>query len=217
MTTGTESTTPKPDAQVKIDALRDLDDKDRALWQFFESRADALKSGLWTTATWLLGLQGALLAFILGDRLTDVGSADGWLRPKVPSVVALLSGLGVGVAAMTWGVVSDTARHIHRNWDRASAAKKDYGAALRGGVISVLLPVRFLVLFFAVAFATLHVRAFSGAWPDAVGLVTALAAVLVVASSDLGVFDDRPDPPATDSNAAAGGIAAETPPPSRPL
>jgi hypothetical protein len=140
--------------QAKLDQLRRLDGRDYDVWKFFESRADQIKMQLWTTSTWLIALQGGLLAFTIGDRLSTV-SADGTILPKIPLLVTLVSGLGLALSVLTLAVAMDAARHIRRNWDRASAAKGDYDAALRSGRIHTLPPIIVVNGLFGCAFAYL--------------------------------------------------------------
>jgi hypothetical protein len=140
--------------KAKLDQLRGLDDRDYAIWQFFESRADQIKMQLWTTSTWLIALQGGLLAFTFGDRMSTV-NADGTIVPKIPLLVTLFSGLGLALSVLTLAVVLDAARHIRSNWARASAAKGDYHAILRSSRIHTLPPIIVVDALFACGFAYL--------------------------------------------------------------
>lgn len=113
----------KLDVQKKINQLRNLDIRNFEVWQFFESRADEIKGRLWTTATWLITLKGALLAFILSERMVQIDSTGVGLKPKFPAVVTMLSGLGLAFTILTLAIVDDMVKHIRRNWQRASALK----------------------------------------------------------------------------------------------
>ena len=137
--------------KAKIEQLRGLKDRDFAVWQFFEGRADQVKIQLWTSSTWLIALQGGLLAFIFSERLTSVG-ADGTIVPKIPLLVTAMTTLGLGLSLLTFVVAIDAAHHVRTNWDRASPAKGDYEAVLRSGRIHTLPPILAVDALFAFSF-----------------------------------------------------------------
>lgn len=175
------------DVKQKIDALRILDARRFEVWSFFEHRADEIKSRLWTTATWLIALKGALLGFILSQNFV-VFEGPG-IKLANPLIVSLLSGLGVALVILTWTVVDDMASHIRLNWRRASAAKGD---PVRTGRIYVLLPLNVVELFFAFSFATLLAFAFRGRPLDwaVVGILSLV--LLATLAYKLGVLEKRP-------------------------
>jgi hypothetical protein len=137
----------------KIEKLRGLSDRDLAIWQFFEKRADDIKVSLWTTATWLIALKAALLAFMLSNEhiveFTKVGIG---LAPKEPTLVLLLSALGLVLTFLTLAIVSDFSGHVRRNWQRASEAEGVPNLTPRGRKIFVMLPLYVVIAFFVLAF-----------------------------------------------------------------
>ena len=154
----------------------------------FESRADARRRIV--DNVHVAPGPPALLTLILGDRLTDF--VDGGIKLRSPVVVHLLSGVGVGLAVLSWLVVGDISHHIHRNWRRASAAKRDYAAELRSGHIQALFPVRVLIGFFAVAFGRLLFVDFTLPG-SSIGIVIALVAIGYLVMTWFGFFVERPE------------------------
>lgn len=138
-----------------IDSVRGIDDRDFETWKFFEQRADALKGTLWTTATWLIGLQGGLLAFTISERLMRFGGDGLGLEVTAPLAVCVLSVIGIVLTTLTVFVVADIVKHIRRNWARANAAKGDPSCARCSGRISALVPLYLLQVLFALAFMSL--------------------------------------------------------------
>lgn len=185
----------KARVRKKIKKLRGLTDRDFEIWQFFEKRADDIKATLWTTATWLVALKSALLAFMLGDERIMQFTNDGLgLTPSVPTVVLVLSALGLALAFLTWGIVGDIAGHVRSNWLRASAAEKDPGAVLRGGRIYVLLPLGAVEVFFALAFSVLIFISFDGTKFHRAVVVFVMIAFLILVLYKSGKLEERPEP-----------------------
>ena len=184
----------KEKAQVKkkMERLRNLDDRNFEIWKFFETRADNLKGSLWTTVTWLVTLKSALLAFMLSDqRVMQFTNAGFGLAPSVPTLVFVLSALGLSLAFLTWALVEDIARHIRSNWLRASAAEMDPNSNLRSGKIYLLLPLGAVEVFFAVAFLLLMYISFNGSrlhWA-VTGFVMVAFLILILYKS--GKLEDR--------------------------
>jgi hypothetical protein len=179
----------------KIEKLRGLKDRDFEIWQFFEKRADDIKGSLWTTATWLVALKSALLAFMLGDERIMQFTSDGLgLTPSAPTVVLVLSALGLALAFLTWAIVGDIAGHVRRNWLRASAAEKDPESVLRSSRIYILLPLGAVEVFFAVAFSVLMYVSFDRSQFHWAVAVFVMAASLVLVLYKSGKLEDRPEP-----------------------
>lgn len=182
----------KAKAKAKIEELRGLELRDFEVWRFFEHRADEIKGSLWTTATWLVALQGALLAFTLNDQVIEF-TEPGVITAKHQLVVMTLSGLGLALAALTFAIVDDIARHVRINWLRASAAKGDYDAVSRSNRISTLIPLHVVEFFFVAAFLSLFLASWTGQVADWIVLAFVLLAVVVVALYKSGFLEERPE------------------------
>ena len=78
---------PAEDDKAKIAVVLNLPPDERALWQFFEARADVLKSSLWTTATWLRGRWEVVLRF--GPAVAPGGGTAAALARLRAAVAAL--------------------------------------------------------------------------------------------------------------------------------
>lgn len=87
------------------------------LWQYFSDRADMLKDRLWTMATWLFGLNSALLGFIFGTPLIAFDSAGSAVR--APAFVLALALAGCVLCLYAFVLIYDYGEHIRRNWNRA--------------------------------------------------------------------------------------------------
>jgi len=87
------------------------------LWQYFSDRADMLKDRLWTMATWLFGLNSALLGFIFGTPLIAFDSVGSAVR--APAFVLALALAGCVLCLYAFVLIYDYGKHIQRNWDRA--------------------------------------------------------------------------------------------------
>ena len=178
----------------KMERLRSLENRDYDIWKFFETHADNIKGSLWTTVTWLVALKSALLAFMLSDqRVMQFTNAGLGLEPSVPTLVFVLSGLGLALAFFTWAVVADISRHVRSNWLRASAAEMDPNSELRSGKIYLLLPLGAVEVFFAVAFSLLMYISFNGSrlqWA-VTGFLVVACLILILYKS--GKLEDRPE------------------------
>ena len=76
-----------------------------------------LKDRLWTMATWLFGLNSALLGFIFGTPLIVFDSAGSAVR--APAFVLALALAGCVLCLYSFVLIYDYGKHIRRNWDRA--------------------------------------------------------------------------------------------------
>lgn len=130
------------------------------LWRYYEDRADHLKQNMFATITWMLGFASLLLGF-LAERLgrsTSGPRVDGWDSPVLVGVA--VSGLILcGYCVI---LLREHAEHIQRNWDRASAFRRQIGRLEE--ILSSMPPgprrsrwqvwtqVGFVVCAFAVAF-----------------------------------------------------------------
>ena len=104
-----------------------------SLGQYFSDRADMLKDRLWTMATWLFGLNSALLGFIFGTPLIAFDSAGSAVRG--PVFVLALALAGCVLCLYGFVLIYDYGNHIQRNWDRAgrlSAELPLFEYALKG-------------------------------------------------------------------------------------
>lgn len=179
----------------KIEELRTLEPRDFEIWRFFEHRADEIKGSLWATATWLVTLKSALLAFTLSDRILEFTDSGIPVKPLHPLVVLMLSGLGLALVMLTFTIVDDIVKHIHINWYRASTAKGDYEAVSRGGRIYTLLPLYVVEVFFAFAFISLFSISWRGGSIDWFVLSLVLMTVVMVTLYKTGVLKERPEAP----------------------
>jgi hypothetical protein len=102
----------------RIEPREDVEvaDSNVRLWRYFSDRADALNDKLWIQVTWLLGLAGALIAYMV-DRDFITWSHEG--QPLVRPWPALVLGL-VGSVLCLFGIllIWSTGEHIKRNWWR---------------------------------------------------------------------------------------------------
>ena len=92
------------------------------LWQYFSDRTDMLKDRLWTMATWLIGLNRAILGFIFGTPWIVLDPAGSTIR--APAFVLALALAGCVLCLYALVLINDYGKHIQRNWDRADVLKE---------------------------------------------------------------------------------------------
>jgi hypothetical protein len=95
---------------------RKFGEENREYWRYFSDRANELKDNLWTQVTWLLGLVGALIAFVVDQEIVS-WSGDGMLLVKAWPAL-LLGFVGIGLCLFGTVLIFDAGDHIKRNWLR---------------------------------------------------------------------------------------------------
>ena len=94
------------------------DDDYLKLWMYFQDRADNVKEAMFKTLTWIVGYAAALLGFIF-LILTNYETAKAAVARS--SVVALAAVAGLVICLYSWFALSESAKHIQRNWTHAIA------------------------------------------------------------------------------------------------
>ena len=140
-----------------------LTEEDRLrLWMYFQDRADKSKEAMFQSLTWIVGFAAALLGFIF-VILTGYDAARAELPLSV--VVSLAAAAGLVICLYAWFMLSESAKHIEGNWDRAGLCSKNLEGlatlihAERGKTkpMKIWNQLRIIVLLFGIAFAAIIV------------------------------------------------------------
>lgn len=145
------------------------------LWKYFQERADKVKEAMFKTVTWTIGFAAAILGFTVA-RLTDFDAKKAAI--DLSSMVVVTSLAGLVICLYSWFAISESAKHIRGNWERAIRCEKrvdDLPGIIRGDAeaqgkrggktMDIWDQLRIIVALFAVAFvgALLWVVAKGGA------------------------------------------------------
>ena len=102
-----------------LQSLRGLDERQFALWKYFEDRADLLTARLWTTGTWLVGILVAVLTLPFAAHFVEATGGVFPLRPLARLPLALIGLFGVALSVFAFLAIADLREHIEQNWTRA--------------------------------------------------------------------------------------------------
>ncbi len=91
-----------------------------SLWQYFQEDAARIKEKMWTIASWLYTLLGAIIGFLAKEH--SILSYT-W---KDPSVVMLISSTGIGITLYGSYMLRSYGFHIQSSWDRANYIRDMY-------------------------------------------------------------------------------------------
>ena len=116
-------TTPGKPTQFRDSLLNDVyaiskDDGRFKMWEYFSGHAAEVKERLWSTGTWLIGLQLGLLVYIMSQGFATFG--DFWLKIEKPHLTGFASAIGFFLCLYSALVIYDQVKHIHDNWNRAN-------------------------------------------------------------------------------------------------
>lgn len=89
-------------------------------WQYFQEEAARIKEKMWTIASWLYTLLGAIVGYLAKENQI---LSTSW---KDPSVVMLISSIGVGIALYGRYMLRSYGFHIQSSWDRANYIRDNY-------------------------------------------------------------------------------------------
>jgi hypothetical protein len=137
------------------------------LWKYFEDRADNIKEAMFKTLTWIVGYAAALLGFIF-LALTNFDRLQASV--PLPSAITLAAAAGLVICLYSWFMLSESAKHIQRNWQRSAfCLKKVDGltAIVSAGemesqrTIKIWDQLRIIVVLFALGFGFLAVLAWT--------------------------------------------------------
>lgn len=146
---------------MKDNAMKyELKDEDYLkLWIYFEDRAASIKGAMFKTVTWTIGFAAALLGFIFA-KLADFDRENASVTLALLVTITAIAGLII--CAYTWLAISESAKHIQVNWDRAKECEsqvKDFELILnprkrksQEGAIMIWNQLRIIVVLFALAF-----------------------------------------------------------------
>jgi hypothetical protein len=132
------------------------DDDYLKLWMYFQDRADNIKEAMFKTLTWIVGYAAALLGFIF-LILTNYETTKAAVAR--PLIVALAAVAGLVICLYSWFALSESAKHIQRNWTHAIACGKQVdglAAILRSGdnknTMKIWDQLRIIVALFGLGF-----------------------------------------------------------------
>jgi len=84
------------------------------IWQYFQQDASRIKEKMWSIASWLFTLLGTILGYMAKENQI---LSTSW---KDPSVVMVISSIGIGVALYGRYMLRSYGFHIQSSWDRAN-------------------------------------------------------------------------------------------------
>jgi uncharacterized membrane protein (DUF485 family) len=137
------------------------DDDYLRLWLHFQDRADNVKEAMFKTLTWTVGFAAALLGFIFVN-LTSYDTS----KAAVPlsAVVTIAAAAGLVICLYSWIMLSESAKHIQGNWERADRCGKHvenlgkliHGDGKKNGkTMKIWNQLRIIVVLFGVAFTAI--------------------------------------------------------------
>ena len=139
-----------------------LEDEDYLrLWMYFQDRADNVKEAMFKTLTWTVGFAAALLGFVF-VALTNYDATKA--KVALPLVVVAAAAAGLVICLYSWFMLSESAKHIQGNWDRADRCGEhvhDLEAIVRGDgkkerkAMKIWNQLRIIVALFAIAFTAI--------------------------------------------------------------
>lgn len=89
-------------------------------WIYFQNDSARIKEKMWTIASWLFTLLATILGYITKENQI---LSTSW---KDPSVIILISSIGVGIALYGTYMLSSYGFHIRSSWDRANYIRDNY-------------------------------------------------------------------------------------------
>lgn len=146
------------------------------LWKYFTDDAAKIKDRMWTIASWMFTLQGALLAFIAKQLSSETGTT---IEVKNSIVVLIVAGIGIVLSGYTIFMIQQYGHHISGMWNRADLVRRSVPGLteiwllndkvkLKGdreaagvpkkGLPPVALPLIFLCLGFMLVFTVLFLH-----------------------------------------------------------
>ena len=99
--------------------------------QFYQSRADAIKSSLFTSVTWVLGFASGVMGLAVGHCFEF---ADGRLHITQAPLAIVLGVVGLLICYHALTMVSDGEYHIRMNWaisNRCANKIKGFNALIK--------------------------------------------------------------------------------------
>jgi hypothetical protein len=93
------------------------------LYMHFQNRADKIKEEMFKTLTWTIGFAAALLGFIFLN-LVDFDASKASV--SLSWIVGVSATAGVIICIYSWLLLSESAKHIKGNWERADRCKEKF-------------------------------------------------------------------------------------------
>jgi hypothetical protein len=114
--TGSPNPTEQSGLTADLEVLRN-DEYKYKQWEYFSQHADDIKDRMWSTGTWLITLQTALLAYMVSQGFVVFDEPT--LKIVKPFLTRYASIIGVLLSIYSIIVMSDYIKHIHDNWNRS--------------------------------------------------------------------------------------------------
>ena len=93
------------------------------LWKHFNEEADKTKDRMWTMASWMFTLQGAVIAFIVKQLFTSKSNED-HLMIANDAVAMATSLIGAVLGGYTIFLICQYGYHINGMWNRANVIRR---------------------------------------------------------------------------------------------
>lgn len=138
------------------------------LWMYFQDKAVSVKGAMFNTITWIIGFAAALLGFIFSNLMNfDSSKAE----ISLSTFVMLASGSGLVICLYAFLALSESAKHIKKNWNYADQClnsidglsniiSPNEGKNNKDKIMKIWNQLRIVVLFFTAAFIVVFTYAF---------------------------------------------------------
>jgi len=126
------------------------------LWKYFQSKAISVKGAMFTTITWLIGFNTALLTFIV-VILPDFHSSNLSDHQKV--FISGASFAGLLICWLAYIALSESGKRIEQYWDYANRCQENFEDSIKineinreRGIPSVVKSLFWVVTLFCATF-----------------------------------------------------------------